>query len=346
MAPPCTSKRFIVGNIDIAMSGICADVRGRQLGSAAGVSAEDRPKPLPRQKRLQDDDDLKSPIPASRTSPHLKSPVPASRPSPNVLDHKMLPTRKTPTNSQQVAPDDRRNLPADDRDLLADRHQIHDDDREHRYSESRRSPLDRHDFTDRKSPYSGVLRKSPLDRREFESGKELFEGYGASRKSPTEGLGAVEGKSPLADRRPSSVSRGKSPFEGDVITKAVHQKSPADDRKSPMRDLRKTPVSFQRTREDSLSTQRKGSVVDLLTESTGVKERESSDEKKDYRARRKSGSPQTRGPSVKRSGSTEKNPFDNIRKSPGAAVTQASKHGRTDRSPHRQVICCCCVSLR
>jgi len=346
---------------------MCLGVRGRQRDSLLGELSEDKPKPLPRQKRLQDDDDVTTPVPASRTSP-------------NVLDHRMPAARRTPTSDQRTTPVDRRNLPADEQ--FSDRNKIDDDDRGHRYSDSRRSPLDRHDFTDgkspysdifrrspldrsefeeekesferygasrklpseklssaeRKSPHSDIFRKSPLDRRDFEEGKESFERYGASRKSPSDKPIPMDRKSPIADRRPSNTSDRKSPYEGDLFASYNRQKSPADDRKSPSlsRDLRKTPVDFQRKKESSPSTQKRGSVVDFLTESTGVKETESSDEEKKYRARHKSGSPQSRGPkssspSLKRSGSTEKNPFDEVCKSAGG-TSKASKRNRTPDS--------------
>jgi len=302
---------------------MCLGVRGRQRDSLLGELSEDKPKPLPRQKRLQDDDDVTTPVPASRTSP-------------NVLDHRMPAARRTPTSDQRTTPVDRRNLPADEQ--FSDRNKIDDDDRGHRYSDSRRSPLDRHDFTDGKSPYSDIFRRSPLDRSEFEEEKESFERYGASRKSPSDKPIPMDRKSPIADRRPSNTSDRKSPYEGDLFASYNRQKSPADDRKSPSlsRDLRKTPVDFQRKKESSPSTQKRGSVVDFLTESTGVKETESSDEEKKYRARHKSGSPQSRGPkssspSLKRSGSTEKNPFDEVCKSAGG-TSKASKRNRTPDS--------------
>ena len=293
----------------MAASEICSDVRGRQSGAAVRGLTDDRPKPLPRQKRLQDDDDIRPPVPASRTSPNV------------------LPTRRTPTT-----PDDRRNLPADDGNRFADRHDIDDDDRQHQYGESRRSPLDRRDFADRKSPHSDMFRKSPLGRREYGEGKESFERYGTGHKSPFERLSSTDRKSPVADRRPSSSSSRKSPFENDTFTKLSRQKSPVDDRKSPTNDRRKTPVAVQRKKENSLSEQRKGSVLDFLTESAGAKESESSEEERKYRGRRKSGSPQSRGqksrsPSVKRSGSTEMNPFDDVCGSP-KATSEASKQSR------------------
>ena len=361
-------------------------MRGRQRDSLLAELSEDKPKPLPRQKRLQDDDDVTTPVPASRTSP-------------NVLDHKMPAARRTPTSDHRTTPVDRRNLPADERQQFGDRHKIDDDERDHRYSDSRRSPLDRRDFTDRKSPHSDIFRrspldrsefeeekdsferygasrklpseklnsaerksphsdifrKSPLDRHDFEEGKESFERYGASRKSPSEKPTAMDRKSPVADRRPSTSNR-KSPYADDSFTSYNRQKSPADDRKSPGRDLRKTPVDFQRKKESSPSSQKRGSVVDFLTEYTGVKETETSDEEKKYRTRHKSGSPQSRGPkssspSLKRSGSTDKNPFDEVCKSPGG-TSKSSKRNRTPDSSdikpgrrHSQVTFCCYCDL-
>ena len=299
---------------------MCLDVRGRQLGSAFDDLVEDRPKPLPRQKHLQGDDDVRLPVPASRTSP-------------NVLDHKM---RKTPTDRQPITPTDWRNSPAGDRDQFANRHNFDNNDRSHRYGESRRSPIDRRDFADRKSPHSDMFRKSPLDRHEFEEEKEeLFQSYDARQKSPSERLGSAGTKSPLADRRQSSTLRRQSSFEDDTTTKFDRQKSPGSNRKSPVRDRRKTPVGFQQKAEGSPSAQRKGSVIDFLTESTGVKENASSDEEQKHRARKKSGSPQLRGrkstsPSSKRSESTEKNPFDNVCKSPGATSRISRQNRSTD----------------
>jgi len=407
-------------------------VRGRQRDSLLGELSEDKPKPLPRQKRVQDDDDVKTPVPTSRTSP-------------NVLDHRTPAARKTPTSDHRITPVGLRNSPADEREQFADRHKTDGDDRGHGYSDSRRSPLDRHDFADRKSPHSDMFRKSPLDRSEFEERKESFERYGASRKSPSEKLSSMDRKSPhsdmfqksplersefeerkesferygasrkspseklstmdrksphsdmfrrspldrsefeegkesferygtsrklpaekpiptdrkssVTDHRPSNASSRKSPYEGDTFTSYNREKSPADDRKSPGRDLRKTPVDFQRKKEGTPSAHKRGSVVDFLTDSTGVKETESSDDENKHRVQRKSSSPQSRGqnsssPAFKRSGSTDKNPFDEIGKSPGA-TSKASKRNRTPESwdakpgrQHSQVIFCCdCVLL-
>ena len=363
-------------------------MRGRQRDSLLGELSEDKPKPLPRQKRVQDDDDVKTPVPTSRTSP-------------NVLDHRTPAARKTPTSDHRITPVGLRNSPADEREQFADRHKTDGDDRGHGYSDSRRSPLDRHDFADRKSPHSDMFRKSPLDRSEFEERKESFERYGASRKSPSEKLSTMDRKSPhsdmfrrspldrsefeegkesferygtsrklpaekpiptdrkssVTDHRPSNASSRKSPYEGDTFTSYNREKSPADDRKSPGRDLRKTPVDFQRKKEGTPSAHKRGSVVDFLTDSTGVKETESSDDENKHRVQRKSSSPQSRGqnsssPAFKRSGSTDKNPFDEIGKSPGA-TSKASKRNRTPESwdakpgrQHSQVIFCCdCVLL-
>jgi len=298
------------------------DVRGRQSGSVHGESLEHRPKPLPRQKRLLDDDD----------DDNARAPVATVRTSQNSLDRKTPPARKTPTGDQRLTPVDWRKSPANDRDPFAARRNVVDDDRGYRYGESHQSPLDRRDFTDRKSPLSDIFRKSPLDRREFEEGKESFVKHGMNRKSPSERRDYADRKSPL-DHEPPSMSSRKSPFDDDKHTKSNRQKSPATDRKTPTTDHRKTPVSFQRKKEDSPSVQRKGSVVDLLTESAGVRESVGSDEERKYRSGRRSGSPQSRGrkstsPSSKRDRSTEKNPFENVRKSPGAS-SKASKQQRS-----------------
>jgi len=310
---------------------MCLDVRGRQSSSALGQLSEDRPRPLPRQKRLQDDDiDVKPAVLSNRTSP-------------NVLDRKTPPMRKTPTNDQRMTPVDRRRSPADDRNPFAIRHKMDDNDQHYRRGESRHSPLGRHSSTDRTSPHSDVYQTLPKDRYEFEERKEPFDRYGASRKSPSDRLDSADRNTPLSGRRPSGALSRKSTLEGDTFTQYDRQKSPVDDRKTPTSNHRKTPVDFQRKKDDSASTQRKGSVYDFLTESTGVKESENSDEDKKYRDRRMSGSPRSRGrksvsPSSKRSESTEKNPFENIHKFPGI-TSKASRKNRSsdslDRSPAR-----------
>jgi len=299
---------------------MCLDVRGRQRGSALGELAEERPRPLPRQKRLQDDDDGKRPVPASRASP-------------NPLDRRTPSARTTPTDHQRLTPVDRRKSPADERDVFGSRHETGEDDAGFRYGRSRRSPLDRQDFVDRTSPRLDALQKSPLGRREFEEDRELFERYGASRKSPSERRSSTERRSPLEERRVSSTSSRKSPFEGSKFSKSNRQTPPADDRKTPTSDRRKSPVGHQWKKDGSPSVQRKGSVVDFLTESAGVRESEGSDEERKRRAGRESASPHPRrrkstSPSFKRSESTEKNPFEDIRRSPSAI----SKESRQDRN--------------
>jgi len=300
---------------------VCSGVRGRQSGSgsALGNLSEERPKPLPRQKRLQDDDD------------DVK---PASRTSPNVLDRKTPPARTTPTSDQRLTPVDRRKSPADDRDQFVSRHRLDDSDQAYR-----RSPLGRNSSTDRRSPRSDVLQTLPKDKYKLEEGREPLDRYGASRKSPSDRLDSPVRNTPLSDRQqPRALSR-KSSVEGDTFNRSYdRQKSPVDDRKTPSStDRRKTPVDFQRKKDGSSpSTRRKSSQLDLLMESTGVKEGENSDEEKRYRDQRKSDSPQSRGrksvsPSVKRSESTEKNPFDNIHQFP-EAVSKASKHSRSSDS--------------
>jgi len=360
------------------------DVHGRQRDSLLGESAEGRPKPLPRQMRLQDDDDVKPPVPAARTSPR-KTPTSDQRVTPIerrrvrsgdreqfadddddhsrqsrrspldrhdfMPDRKMPPTRKTPTSDIRVTPTNWCQSPSNDRELLTDWHKI-DDDRSNRDTDSRRSPLDRHDFTDRKSPLSDIFHKSPLDRHEIEESKESFRRYDASKRTPSDRPSSTDRKSPVADRQPSGATSQKSPFENGMLFNP--QKLPADDRKTPIADRRKTSVNFQYKNENSPSTQRKGSVVDFLTESADVKETENSDGVKKYRTRRKSGSPQphgqmSRSPSLKRSESTEKNPFDDVCKSPVAAA-RTSKQNSLDGKSHRHnkqvIFCCCCVFYR
>ena len=321
------------------MSEMCLDVRGRQSGSALGQLSEDRPKPLPRQKRLQDDDnDVKPALLSSRTSP-------------NVLDRKTPPMRKTPTTDQRITPVDLHKSPADNRDPFASRYKMDDNDKHYGHGESRHSPLSRHGSSDRKSPHSDVYQMSPKDRYEFEERKESFDRYGASRKSPSDRLDSADRNMPLSGRRPSGALSRKSTLEGDKFMQHDRQKSPVDDRKTPTSDRRKTPVDFQWKKEESASTRRKGSVYDFLTESTGVKESEISDEDKKHGDRRMSGSPRSRGrksvsPSSKRSESTEKNPFENIHKFPGI-TSKASRKNRSSDSldtsparPHSQVRFC------
>jgi len=239
-----------------------------------------------------------------------------------------------------------RRSPIDRRDF-ADRKSPHSD-------MFRKSPLDRHEFEEekeelfqsydarQKSPserLGSAGTKSPLADRQKSPSERLGSAGTKSplpdrQKLPSERLGSAGTKSPLADRRQSSTLRRQSSFEDDTTTKFDRQKSPGSDRKSPVRDRRKTPVGFQQKAEGSPSAQRKGSVIDFLTESTGVKENASSDEEQKHRARKKSGSPQLRGrkstsPS-KRSESTEKNPFDNVCKSPGATSRISRQNRSTD----------------
>ena len=292
-----------------------------------GELSDERPKPLPRQKRLQDDDDAKRPVPASRTSPFS-------------LD------RRTPTTltnlDQQRTLVDRRKSPADERDVFGSRHETDEHNLGFRYGQSRRSPLDRQDFIDRTSPHLDTVRKSPLDRREFDEDTESFERYGvSSRKSPSERRSSTDRKSPLGERRPSSVSSRKSPFESSKFSKSNRQTPPADDRKTPTSDRHKSPVNYQRRKDGSPIMQRKGSVVDFLTESSDVRENERSDEERmKYRTGRESASPHPRrrmstSPSLKRSDSIERspNPFENIRKSP-SAVSQESKQNSSADGVH------------
>lgn len=308
-------------------------MRGRQSGSgsALGDFSEERPKPLPRQKRLQDDDD------------DVK---PTSRTSPNVLDRKTPPTRRTPTT-----PVDRRKSPADDRDPFVSRHRLDDNDQLYRHGESRRSPLDRNSSMDRKSPHSDVFQTLRKDKyKKFDEGGESYDRYGASRKSPSDTLHSPVSRTLLSDRQQPSPLARKSSVEHDKFNR-LHdrQKSPVDDRKTPTSDCRKTPVDFQQRKDSSSpSTWRKSSQLDLLMESTGGKESENSDEEKQCRERRHSGSPQSRGrksisPSLRRSESTEKNPFESIHKLP-ATVSKVSRHSRSSDSldaqparPHSQV---------
>jgi len=306
---------------------LCSDVRGRQPASALGELSEDRPKPLPRQKRLQEDDDDERPA------------VHASRTSPNLLDRK-TPTRRTPTGEQRMTPVDRHKSPADDRDPFASRHRMDDNDRSYQRGESRHSPLGRNSFTDRKSPRSDEFRMLPRNKYELEEGKDSFDGHGASRKSPSGRRDSAERNTPLSDRQLSSAFSRKTSLEGDKFMKYDRQKSPVDDRKTPTSDRRRTPVSFRQKKEESPVARRKGSVLDLLTDSTGVKESENSDEEKEFRDRRKSGSLQSRGrkstsPSSKRSESVEKNPFEDIRKFPGT-TSKASKQNRSSESLDRK----------
>lgn len=303
------------------LSELCLGVRGRQSGSALGELAEERPKPLPRQKRLQDDDDGKRPVPASRASP-------------NPLDRRTPSARTTPTNDQRGTPVDRRRSPADERDVFGSRHETGRNDPGFRYGHSRRSPLDRQDFIDRSSPHFDMPRKSPLDRRVLEEDRESFERYGANRKSPSERRSSTDRKSPLEEHRPSSASSRKSPSEGGKFSKSNRHTPSADDRKTPTSDSRKSPGGYQWQKGGSPSTQRKGSLVDLLTESAGVRESEGSDEERKHRAGRASASPHSRhrkssSPSSKRSESMEKNPFDNMRRSPSAAILTESKQKRS-----------------
>jgi len=308
------------------------DVRGRQRGSAAiGESAEDRPKPLPRQKRLQDDDDGRRPVPASRTSP-------------NPLDRRTPPARTTPTSDPLMTPVDRRRSPAaDQRDVFGSRSHARDEsDSGLRYGRSRHSTLDRQDFIDRTSPQLESIRKSPLDRhREFEEDRESSDRYGASRKSPSERRSFVtERKSPLEGRRPSNVSNRKSPFEDSHFTKSHRRTPPADDRKVPTDDRQKSPVSSHWKKDRHPSVQRKESVVDVLTESAGPRESEFSDEERKHRSGRESASPhpsrrKSTSPLLKRSESTEQNPFENIGRSP-SAVSKESKQKRSPDGVHKK----------
>ena len=409
---------------------MCVDIRGRQRGSAVGELADERPKPLPRQKRLQDDDDGKRPVPASRaslspldrrtpttptnpdqrrtpvdqrkspanerdvfgsqhktdehdlgfrygqsrhspldrqdfadrTSPHLdvvrKSPLDrrefdkdresfkrysASRKSPS--ERQSSTDRKSPLEEwknpdQRRTPVDQHRSPADERDVFGSQHKTDENYLGFRYGKSRRSPLDRQDFIDQTSPHLDMIRKSPLDRREFEEDRESFERYGASCKSPSERRSTTDRKSPLEERQPSSVSSRKSPSESSKFSKSSRQTPPADDRKTPTSDWRKSPVSDKWKKDRSPVTQRKGSVVDFLTESADVRENERLDEERKHRTGRESTNPhqhrrKSTSQSLKRSESIEESPdpFENIRRSP-SAISRESKQNRSADNVH------------
>jgi len=268
----------------------CSGVRGRHPNE----STIDRPRPLPRQKRLsqdQDDDDAKPLTPTGRSAIDRRTP-------PSTNDQRLTP--RTPTSQ--------RRSPADDRDVYGSRYDTSN-------SESRR-----HDFCDRQSPHFDVFRRSPQDRRELSDERESSERYPASRKSPKS---SSDRNSPAGDHRLSNSSSRKSPLEGSRFTKSGQHSSSSTDQ-------RKTPLMFQQQNRDRLSPQRKGSVVDFLTEPGGLREDEVSDEERTHRVRRKSGSPYSRGtsPSMKRSESTEKNPFDDIRRRSPAAVPEVPSQNR------------------
>jgi len=364
------------------------DVARRQRGSILGESSDDRPRPLPRQKRLQDDDDIKPAAAATRPA--------SGRPSPSALDRHTPPSSNTPT----AVAADRRRSPADDRQPVGDdRRRTHFGDDEgaaFRYGDRQHSPFGGRDSVDAKSPQlHDLLRRTPpatktptndeqhtkhgerRDRDRTPSGDRLdFDDAGRSYlsgksgRSPLDRGDSVDGpggsggahhdaflqkssrkkhevdkERVLLDRfaasskrtddrkSPSNLSSRKSPLDDGQRTKSIRQTSPVDSRRTtPVDDYRKTPVdSQQRKMSDSPSAQprKKGSVVDILTGSAaGLTDREGSEyHEKKARARRDSGSPEPRGrksvsPSLRRAESTERNPFENIGKSPTTTTAE------------------------